>query len=527
MISWAVAYENDNCGSTVLARSGAAIDTSELIWILSAEDTINWEQFPTLPDHIRDAVEDYIKQLIRSRAPRYVVVAYNCLLAVFRAVQTKFDTLSPADIIDRSCYDYVRLSLPPNLDNDTVNHYLGAFLRWYTWCADAGLDGFDEDVAIELEERRLGRNRSGAAVLSQDPEAGPLNHVEFNLLITKLRSPEALALSLRDRCAVWLAIACGTNEKNMRLLHEDDLLKTVLNDGTEIYEIRIPRIKKGTVGERDQSRTRPLDAHIGRLVEALILENAEVRALDDRWDSDRFARPLFARRRVHDQIAITAFERDAYRQRRGIFSTMLGRVVEAFDLRAFPSNERLVLTTRRLRYTFATRLVEAGAPPVDVADALDHSDTSNVMTYYNSRSDVVTRLDKALALRMAPIAKAFLGKIISSEADAIRSENSASRIRHFDPERQKLENVGSCGNASYCGLFAPVACYTCKVFQPWLDAPHEKVLEHLLRQRDANLERRADPKFTQMNDLAIFAVAEVVDRCKDVRLSRAHVGEGS
>ena len=51
-----------------------------------------------------------------------------------------------------------------------------------------------------------------------------------------------------------------------------------------------------------------------------------------------------------------------------------------------------------------------------------------------------------------------------------------------------------------------MACYTCFKFEPWLDAPHEKVLARL----EAERARLADdPQMARINDDAINAVRQV------------------
>ena len=68
----------------------------------------------------------------------------------------------------------------------------------------------------------------------------------------------------------------------------------------------------------------------------------------------------------------------------------------------------------------------------------------------------------------------------------------------------------------FCGLAAPIACYTCKNFQPWLDGPHEAVLAHLLAKREQLLST-TDARIASVNDRTILAVAEVIRRCDEVR----------
>ena len=195
---------------------------------------------------------------------------------------------------------------------------------------------------------------------------------------------------------------------------------------------------------------------------------------------------------------------------------MLALVAFHLDLRT-TDGLPLKLTARRLRYTFATKLVASGASPQEVADALDHSSTAHVMVYFNSRSDVVQRLDKAVGLALAPIAQAFMGQVIRSEAEAARHGDRPSRIRHASPTLNSLETVGSCGSFGFCGLYAPLACYTCTNFQAWLDGPHDLVFDELQARRNERLSRGADPRMTQIHDRTMLAVAEVIRRCAQLR----------
>jgi hypothetical protein len=172
------------------------------------------------------------------------------------------------------------------------------------------------------------------------------------------------------------------------------------------------------------------------------------------------------------------------------------------------------VTPRRLRYSFATRLVEEGCSPLELADALDHTDLQHVMVYFNSRGQVVRQLDEAVALRLAPLASAFLGRLIPDKSSATRPDDPASSIR-FGAADQEQPEIGSCGQVSSCGKNAPLACYTCARFEPWKNAPHEEVLGVLLQERRRRHAAGMDEKIVQIHDATIVAVAEVVRRCND------------
>lgn len=114
-----------------------------------------------------------------------------------------------------------------------------------------------------------------------------------------------------------------------------------------------------------------------------------------------------------------------------------------------------------------------------------------------------------------------MGIIIEDESKAERGDDPASRIRNPEIASIKGRGVGTCGKYGFCGAYAPIACYTCRKFQAWLDAPHETVLEELILKREKTLEQTGDERIAFVNDRTILAVAEVVQKCKELKLKEA------
>ncbi len=106
--------------------------------------------------------------------------------------------------------------------------------------------------------------------------------------------------------------------------------------------------------------------------------------------------------------------------------------------------------------------------------------------------------------------------LIASERDAIRGDDPSSRITNG------AQGVGTCGSYGFCGALAPIACYTCNNFQPWLDGPHEAVLDGLINERDSVFEQTGDLKIASVNDRLILAVSDVVSRCKSLKGEAAY-----
>jgi len=410
------------------------------------------------------AVVHYLRHLIRNNALTYVRSQFSALRAMATESLAKAmeQSLRENGVLTRSFYGAFKKSVLTTVSQSNLSSYTGAYVRWYIWATDAGFDEFDPEVACEFESLTIGGNPTGQAVLSHDVNDGPLRDVEMTQLRSALRAAQTdKSIDLADLTLAWIMIALGTNARNIILLEEKDYIRTELEDGQVIHELRVPRIKKRTAGLRDQFRTRGLVPEIGELIAQLIEQNQS---------ADHVVgaiRPLFRSAKPRPSLIGTLFQDRCFRKhpravhdRLKILSKRLGLVnVEGGPLRLYP---------RRLRYSFATRLVQEGASVQDVADALDHTSTDHVMVYFNARSDAVRNLDRALSTILAPIAQAFLGMVINSEADATRGDDPTSRITHMDTATKKREGLGNCGEFGFCSLAAPVACYTCTKFQAWL-----------------------------------------------------------
>lgn len=516
-----VANQAPDC---ILSWSGHLVDVSGEKWRLGSRQVIHWNRFPRSASFVMEEVKEYIKFMARNKSPVYAKGQYEFLKTCLALLGDDVQRQIGYDEIGRIEFDALNNRLRSDGYKSYMN-YTDAFRRWYCWCADMGFAVFSPEVAFELELVRIGRNETGSAVLSDDPNLGPLRDEELTSLATGLRYAQTLLevgdpsapLSRTEICCAWLLIALGSNPKNVSLLEEDDFQKEICDDGSTLYWLRVPRIKKRGVVERSQFKNRKLSSDVGKLIEVLIDKNRMGNLAELDGNGEGIARPIIRRENVRQSLLETPFSSDAFRYTPGEIGAIIRKVSRTLGLKSVVSGGPLNLSPRRLRYTFATRLVQEGASPLELAEALDHSDSSYIMVYFNVRSDAVRRLDKALALALGPRAQAFMGLVVRSKADTERGHDPASLIFRVDQERHILEPVGNCGNFGFCGLYAPIACYTCRLFRPWLDAPHEQVLDDLLAIRARRLERGADPKLTQMHDESILAVGDVIERCSRMR----------
>jgi hypothetical protein len=389
--------------------------------------------------------------------------------------------------------------------------------QWYLYGADNGYQNFSADVAFEIEQLRIGGNTKGQAVLSMDPEDGPLSDLEVRALLNALRASEVSGLlPIQEKAALWLSIALGPNPMQMALLEEEDLKVFTDGQGATFHQLDVPRHKKGNVQPRSDFRRRSLNAEIAGVVEQLIEENKALRAQVPSG-SESGKRPLFLRVKPRADLAGGPLDEYRHHVSSAEFSRMVVAAVDALCVMSHRTGRPLKANSRRLRYTFATRLVKEGVSKREIADLLDHSDLQNVQVYFDVKSDIVPKLDKALALALGPMAQAFMGKVVKDRSEAVRGEDPAAEVAVPDRENRAMREVGTCGSFAFCRLSAPVACYTCASFQPWMDGPHDLLLDDLLKERERKESAGLDGRMVTLMDDTIVAIADVITRIEAMK----------
>lgn len=496
----------------VVDRAGLPVDATGWVWTLNhplQRKKLDFRRLEFRSSTLMRATAMYIADKIKTASVDNVRNSFDTLLYLKRSAYFRRADIAGEVLDERVASDLRNL---PEFAHDRL-HYIRF---WYCWCADHGLHPFSEDIAERLRELKIGGNETGRAVRTQDPVEGAFDELEFIALTTKLRALGPTLLTTQENALTWLALAIGSNPLAFALTREDDL-KTVKETGTgRIYaQLNIPRIKKGDTLYRAQFHPKHLNDEMAAWTTKLIVENQAFRAREG-WP-DGCAFPLF-RRTSPDRSRLGGPQHQfAMHMSSNEITETIKSAVAKLEIVSHRTGEPLVVTTTRFRRTYGTRAVEEGASPSELAVMLDHSDLGTVQVYFETRANQVHRLDAALALRLAPIADAFMGRIVGSERDAVNGGNPAKRIpwyrRHPDRLPEKNGDLGTCGSGP-CGLFAPVSCYTCAKFQPWRDAPHREVLDWLCADRERKQQDGLDQQIVGIHDATILAVAEVVAACE-------------
>ena len=246
-------------------------------------------------------------------------------------------------------------------------------------------------------------------------------------------------------------------------------------------------------GKPGQAQRRFVDNPLASIIKQLIGSNAEL-------GQDDSVRPMFRRTSPRPTLVGKPLAAYAFHPTGGMITELIAECVKRLNVVSPRTGKPLAVTTRRLRYTFASKIVRLGTAARELAELLDHSDTQNVMVYYKADSRFVERLDAAIAKHIGPTVRAFMGEIVE------RGDRTKDLIPYRD-----LPDLGQCGASFVCGLSAPKNCYGCRKFNAFKDGAHNAVLDSLLLERNDLLES-GNERIAQQLDITILAVGEVIAR---------------
>lgn len=137
----------------------------------------------------------------------------------------------------------------------------------------------------------------------------------------------------------------------------------------------------------------------------------------------------------------------------------------------------------RLRHTRIRQLARQSVPRVILSHWLGHTTDEALNSYYSDPAEEARRIDAQLAPMLTPIAQAFTGIIITTDAESTFPHESLKRLELA--KEGQLHYLGRCGKFSFCATNSiPIPCYRCRNFEPLADAPHEEVL-NVLKYRQA------------------------------------------
>ena len=403
----------------------------------------------------------------------------------------------------------------------------GFLLAWNGW----EYPGVPDEAASVLRGWRMKGNEKGIAVAQGDVHRGPYTDTEvLGILDWANRAVSRGEIELETYAYFLTVMMTVRRPVQIAALRGTDLTTKSDGEGRPEYVIRFPRAKQRGAGFRQRFRRLPV---IEELYLALRAQHqtSEARVKD----ALRCAVPvelaqqipIFINSAVLEEIPNLAALRDILmgdapdRLHSPVdrLTTSLQACEKACTAKSERTGERIRLLATRFRYTRGTNLRREGFGAQEIAHALDHSDMQQVSVYTENTVQEAEIINRQIGPKLAPFAQACMGTLVDSEREAIRGDDPKSRVPN-----QKQEGVGTCGNHGFCAS-GYRACYTCHHFQPWVDGPHEDVLNELYEEKQRTVEAGCAREIVNASDQAILAVEHCVALCKEAKAARSTVAQ--
>ncbi|MPR12868.1 site-specific integrase [Microvirga tunisiensis] len=497
---------------------GATFDPSLLVWRLVGAikpRKFDFLSIPFVTEELRIAIRDACASLLLSASPDRVWMILSSLRSFFKFSISQCHTSAPIENITLAGFMNYATSIPLR-----KRHKLARFRESLLSLRSVGFPHLQDDLVATLSELKIPEHDKGSAVSTMDPTKGPLTDLEYDALIAAIQDAFAQnQMNLADYVLIMLGITLGARPTQLAMVKVKDLQVGVKPSGDKFYVLRITRLKQGKgVRPRTYFRDRALAADFGAIVERQCKASRT-------WASERGLNedeaPLFPSNHYFDRPSEYTSVAPRYEYHRGgaIIGERISRTLSKLRVVSERTGKPMRIFQARIRRTFGTRLAAEGYDLDVISELMDHSHSKSSHVYIETRPELIERVDRALALKMAPMAQAFLGTIVSDDEPSKRDKFAPGRVVHLS-NAASLEALGGCGKRDYCGLAAPLACYTCTLFNPWVDGSHEALLELLITEREEQLQL-ADRRIATVNDRTILAVADVVNRCSTI-LSSEH-----
>ncbi len=373
---------------------------------------------------------------------------------------------------------------------------------FYAWGVSRGIEIFDRGILNILNDLPAPKRNPYESIFLQQNYVTPDQEVQLLRYIdTRLSSIESTPNNkfssnsyfwLRDVTLLMLVYETAPRPLQVHMIERKDI-KEIEIEHDSYYSIRFRRNKNRHYSE-EYTSPREISVRLGNVLKKLTLLNQTLFNQQDEKGA-----PLF-------------LDAEGNRLPTNVISGVVAEALECvFGV------ERLAVkgATNPFRHHLGQSLADQGAPPAVIADRLGHTTEVAARAYITATPNIAKIKTRALGgnetyryLMTALMTGSIMRRDdIDDEACVVRGTVGA----HY------IVGIGACDVKGSCHSNPVYACYTCRKFHPFVDGPHDQVVEALQEQVVTFIEGTADLQhsrpITQL-EIVIESAKAVAEECK-------------
>jgi len=498
-----------------VSKLGYQFRLDDPIWRLNNHTVIKWSNVPSVPESEK------------------LLNGFKNVLANYGEQVSPDHTKNMFDMMNRLmpfCKDGEVTVKAINEWRDSLGHehlwYLGNLRGFLLQWADWGFKGIDKKVPGFLDSLTLPGNKKGRAVRISCPYSGPFDRQEYQALGRWVQSAwRDQVITLSDCCLLRLFMETGRRPSEVAALRIGDLRVKTLAAGLHVvsknsYSLIVTRAKRrGKDAWRDLNTADELPVSDDLYDLLYNLGQQVIQSVEQLWGvklSPATAKelPLFVSVTLHqfkevdspEEFHVLEFRTpDFFHENQGGLGfrlRSLGRACEAVSAR---TNDYMLLSSYRFRRTLGTVLAKNGYNAYEIAAALGHDDTQNVMVYVENSAEAFDHFERTMEPAFEPLLKAFTGEIIRPNQPGSERQPHVHVLTGFDAPFES----GKCGSFAKChrGWYI---CYTCVKFRAFVDADHERALREVEAQYELTKDHGYKDSMLTGLEATMEAIKEVI-----------------
>lgn len=474
------------------ASDGTAFQPASDLWsfrTLSASANFNFGILRSYADSdLVASAKAAFKPIIETRNLNSALTAYRCFKGLVITAHQRRDDLS-AEL------DAEDLALWCSRGNAAYLGQLNPLLK--VW-RKLNLAGINADLFEFAENVRIPGSTDKDVVRTWDPDAGAYRPAEDVVLKAALDA----AFNEGEATLYEYALARMLRGTGMRPAQLAAMKCCDLRQVDSRFELHIPLVKQRGVPERGEFMPwKPITQGLADILRLHVQQNVYSRVTSD---FDPTLAPLFPPKRsrlllsdgLEGHVTRDGISKpfQAIFMRLHVISPITGRVIS--------------VSPTRERHTVLTGLAMQGCTATEIAANAGHSDPTSCLPYIDASIQHFQRMERLVGEAFIPLADRFLGKVIREHDDQRAHDDPDSVVRGRD-----LTGVGSCTDGG-CGAIAagvaPLACYECRKFRAWADAPHEYILGQLIAEQHDLIEA-GHPDVAETKTSTIVAITDLLE----------------